>query len=150
MKVVLQTVTESKLSIDGNVFSSISRGYVLLVGFTEGDNLDIVQKMANKIVGLRLFMDENGKTNLSLADVDGEILSVSQFTLYADCVHGRRPSFINALHPSLAKPLYEEFNKELFKLTNKEIKTGVFGADMKVNLINDGPFTLVLDSKELF
>jgi len=148
MKVVLQTVLESSVTIDDKLYSSINRGFMLLVGFTFGDDEEIVDMIANKIVSLRVFMDENYKTNLSLEDVNGEILSVSQFTLYGDVKKGRRPSFTDALEPKRAKELYEYFNLKLYDLTNKDIKTGIFGADMKVSLINDGPFTLVIDSKD--
>ena len=149
MRVVAQNVLEAKLTINSEVFSSIKKGFVLLVGFTNGDNKDIVDKMANKIIKSRVFQDENGLTNLSILDVNGEILSVSQFTLYGDYKKGNRPSFINALNPSDASELYDYFNEVLKELLGKEIKTGVFGEDMKVSLINDGPFTMIYDSKEL-
>lgn len=150
MKVVLQTVKEAHVDILGKTVGSISNGYLLLVGFTDGDNQEIVTKMADKILKLRVFPDEKGQINLSLFDVNGGILSISQFTLYADTTGGRRPSFVNAMRPHEAEPLYDFFNKELERLSNLNISTGVFGADMKVHSINDGPFTLVLDSKELF
>ncbi len=149
MRVIVQNVLNANLSIDGKVYSSINRGFVLLVGFTYGDNEDIVLKIASKIIKSRVFMDESGLTNKSLSDIDGDILSVSQFTLYGDMHKGNRPSFVNALRPEEAKKLYEYFNKCLFDLYHKEIKTGVFGADMKVALVNDGPFTMIYDSKEL-
>lgn len=149
MKVVIQRVLDASLSIDQKVYSSISKGYLLLVSFTNGDNEEIANKMAEKISKLRIFEDENGKTNLSIFDVKGEILSVSQFTLYANLRKGNRPSFIDALKPDEADKLYIYFNKCLEKL-NLPPKTGVFGADMKINLTNDGPFTIILDSKEIF
>lgn len=149
MKVVIQRVLNASLSIDQRVCSSIGKGYLLLVSFTNGDNEEISKKMAEKISKLRIFDDENGKTNLSVFDVNGEILSVSQFTLYANLRKGNRPSFIDALIPSEADKLYKYFN-ECLKELNLPPKTGVFGADMKINLINDGPFTVILDSKELF
>ena len=149
MRVVAQNVMEAKLTINGKVFSSIEKGFVLLVGFTNGDNKDIVDKMANKIIKSRVFQDENGLTNLSILDVNGEILSVSQFTLYGDYKKGNRPSFINALNPAEASSLYDYFNKVLTELLGKQVKTGVFGEDMKVSLTNDGPFTMIYDSKEL-
>ena len=150
MKVVLQTVKEAHVDILGKTVGRISNGYLLLVGFTDGDDKSIVTKMADKILKLRVFADEKRQINLSLDTVNGNILSISQFTLYADTTGGRRPSFVNALHPHEAEPLYEFFNEELARLSGKHIETGVFGADMDVHSINDGPFTLVLDSKELF
>ena len=149
MRVVLQNVLSSSVSIDGKIISSINKGFLLLVGFTHTDNELIVDKMVNKIVGLRVFMDEFGKTNLSLKDVGGEILSVSQFTLYGNVKEGKRPSFVNAMRPENATKLYDYVNLKL-KETGLNIQTGIFGADMKVNLINDGPFTLIIDSRELW
>lgn len=149
MKVVLQNVLNCEVKIKDKVYSSIDRGFLLLVSFTDGDNLDIINKMANKISKLRVFMDENGKTNLSLLDVNGKIMSVSQFTLYADIKKGNRPSFTNCLDFNKAKELYQQFNLELKKL-NLKVEEGVFGEDMKVSFVNDGPFTLVIDSKEVF
>lgn len=149
MRVVAQNVLEAKLSINNQVFSQIDKGFVLLVGFTNGDDKLVVEKLANKIIKSRVFQDENGLTNLSIKEIDGEILSVSQFTLYGDYKKGNRPSFINALNPHDARALYDYFNEVLAELLGKEIKTGVFGADMKVALINDGPFTMVYDSEEL-
>ena len=150
MKVVLQTVKEAHVDILGKTVGKISNGYLLLVGFTDGDDRDIVTKMADKILKLRVFADEKRQINLSLFDVGGHILSISQFTLYADTKKGRRPSFVDALHPHEAEPLYNFFNQELARLSEQHIETGVFGADMDVYSVNDGPFTLVLDSKELF
>jgi D-tyrosyl-tRNA(Tyr) deacylase len=150
MKVVLQTVKKAHVDILGKTVGSISNGYLLLVGFTDGDNREIVTKMADKILKLRVFADEKRQINLSLDTVNGNILSISQFTLYADTTGGRRPSFVNALHPHEAEPLYDFFNQELERISGKHIETGVFGADMEVYSVNDGPFTLVLDSKELF
>ena len=149
MKVVLQNVINCEVKIKDKVYSSIDRGFLLLVSFTDGDNLDIINKMANKISKLRVFMDENGKTNLSLLDVNGKIMSVSQFTLYADVKKGNRPSFTNCLDFNKAKELYQQFNLELKKL-NLKVGEGIFGEDMKVSFVNDGPFTLVIDSKEVF
>lgn len=149
MKVVLQNVLNCEVKIKDKVYSSIDRGFLLLVSFTDGDNLDIIYKMANKISKLRVFMDENGKTNLSLLDVNGKIMSVSQFTLYADVKKGNRPSFTNCLDFNKAKELYQQFNLELKKL-NLKVEEGIFGEDMKVSFVNDGPFTLVIDSKEVF
>ena len=149
MKVVLTTVNEASVAISGKVVGKIDRGYLLLVGFTFGDNEEIVSRMVDKIINLRVFPDENDKINLSLADVSGSILSISQFTLYANARGSRRPSFTDALSPAEAEKLYDYFNSLIEERYGK-LSTGVFGADMKVSSINDGPFTLVLDSKELF
>ena len=149
MKVVLTTVNEASVTISGKVVGKIDRGYLLLVGFTFGDNEEIVSRMVDKIINLRVFPDENDKINLSLADVSGSILSISQFTLYANARGSRRPSFTDALSPAEAEKLYDYFNSLIEERYGK-LSTGVFGADMKVSSINDGPFTLVLDSKELF
>jgi len=149
MKILLQTVLEGRVEILEKTVGSIKRGYLLLVGFTEGDNQETADKMVDKILSLRVFPDENGQTNLSLYDVNGSILSVSQFTLYANAKKGRRPSFVDAMRPHDAEILYDYFNNQL-EVKYKPIATGVFGADMKVYSINDGPFTLILDSKELF
>ena len=150
MKVVLQTVKSAHVNILGKTVGSISNGYLLLTGFTDGDDEEIVRKMVDKILKLRVFADENRKINLSLFDVKGNILSISQFTLYANTKEGRRPSFVEALRPHEAEILYDYFNQQLAALSGLEIQTGVFGADMDVYSVNDGPFTLVLDSKELF
>lgn len=148
MRIVVQNVINASCNIGGKIIGKINKGYCLLVGFTHGDNHEIVDKMINKLINLRLFNDENGKTNLSLKDVNGEILSISQFTLYGSVKDGRRPAFIDAMKPDLASELYDYFNKQL-KATGFVIQVGQFGADMKISLINDGPFTLILDSKEL-
>lgn len=149
MKVVIQNVINASVTIEDKVVGKISHGFLILVGFTYGDDIETINKMAEKITKLRVFQDDIGKTNLSLKDKGGEILSVSQFTLYASAKDGNRPSFINALEPKLASNYYDIFNDKLRELGFK-VETGVFGADMKVAFINDGPFTLVLDSKELF
>lgn len=149
MKVVIQNVLEAKLNIDDKIYSSIFKGYYILVSFTHSDDRNIVDLMAKKIIDLRLFCDTNGKTNLSILDVKGSILSVSQFTLYADVKNGRRPSFLNSLTPSKAIELYEYFNNKL-QSYGVNVKTGVFGADMKISTLNDGPFTVILDSMELW
>ena len=148
MKVVVQRSKKSKVTINNKVNGSINKGFVLLVGFTHGDTTDIVDKMINKILNLRIFEDENDKMNLSIKDIDGSILSISQFTLYADSKKGNRPSFINAMKPDEASKLYDYFNQELSKYI--EVNTGIFGADMKVEIYNDGPVTIILDSDELF
>lgn len=148
MKVVLQRCIKGVVEIDNKVFGKCNNGFVALVGFTKGDNEIIVDKMIQKIIYLRVFEDENMKMNKSLLDINGEILSVSQFTLYANAKEGRRPSFTEALNKVEATKLYDYFNKELAKFV--KVETGSFGADMKVQLINDGPVTIILDSKELF
>jgi D-tyrosyl-tRNA(Tyr) deacylase len=148
MRIVLQNVLNANLTIDGKEVAKINRGFVLLVGFTSGDDESLVLAMLKKVLSLRTFQDENGHTNLALEDINGEILSVSQFTLYGDVKKGRRPSFISAMEPHRANELYEFWFNELKKL-HPASQSGVFGADMKVNLTNDGPFTLILDSKEV-
>ena len=149
MRVVLTTVLDASVSIEGKVVGQIGRGYCLLVGFTDGDDKEIVSKMVDKILSLRVFPDDHGMINVSLQEVHGNILSVSQFTLYADACKGRRPSFVYALRPGEAEPLYDYFNT-LLEERFGPISTGVFGADMLVKSTNEGPFTLILDSKELF
>ena len=149
MRVVLSTVKEAKVEINEKVVGAISRGFLLLVGFTDGDDKQIVDKMVDKILSLRVFPDDHGQINISLQDVNGAILSVSQFTLYANAAKGRRPSFVDAMNPGQAEPLYQYFNEQL-EAKYGHLSTGIFGADMKVYSINDGPFTLLLDSKELF
>ena len=148
MKLLIQCVDKASVSIDNSLISEIKKGYLVFVSFTFGDNEEIMEKMIAKLLNLRVFQDINGKTNLSLKDVNGEILSVSQFTLYANLKHGNRPSFTDCLTPEIAKDLYEKFNFKIKEL-GYSLKTGVFGADMKVELINDGPFTIILDSKEI-
>jgi D-tyrosyl-tRNA(Tyr) deacylase len=146
MRVVVQRVKEASCTIDGNIYSSIDKGFLLLVGFTNGDSIKEVKYIAKKIAGLRVFEDENGKMNLNLASVNGQILSISQFTLYADTRYGNRPSFTDALNPSDATSLYDLFNAELANY-GYVVKTGIFGADMKIGLINDGPVTIIFDEK---
>ena len=148
MRIVLTTVLNASVETEGKVVGKINRGFCLLVGFTHTDNKEVVDKMIDKMLSLRVFMDEKGLTNLSIYDVKGEILSVSQFTLYADLTGGRRPSFVNAMKPDEAKALYAYFNEQV-KAKYGAVETGVFGADMKVSSVNDGPFTIILDSKEL-
>ena len=148
MRIVLTTVLNASVTIDNQVVGQINRGFCVLVGFTHEDNREIVDKMIDKMLSLRVFPDENGLTNLSLYDVKGEILSVSQFTLYADLAKGRRPSFVNAMKPDEAKALYQYFNEQI-KAKYGAVETGIFGADMKVSSVNDGPFTVILDSKEI-
>lgn len=148
MRFVIQRVTRASVTIDNEVTGQIGKGFLVLVGVENSDNEQIADKMVKKLCGLRIFEDENGKTNLDISAVEGSLLVVSQFTLYADCHHGNRPSFINAGRPELAEPLYEHITKECRKYI-PNVQTGRFGADMKVELINDGPFTIVLDSKEI-
>ena len=147
MRVLLQRVSHAQVSIEGSVCGQIAQGFLALVGITHTDDLSIVAKMARKTAELRVFEDENGKMNRSLMDVQGSILSISQFTLYADCKRGRRPGFEPAAKPELAKPLYEAFNNALKDL-EIPVETGQFGADMQVSLLNDGPVTILLDSEE--
>jgi len=148
MKIVVQRVKESSVTVDGKVNGKIDKGFMVLVGFCENDTKAIVDKMIDKMMHLRVFEDVNGKMNLSLDDVKGSILSISQFTLYADCRKGRRPSFLNAAKPEIAIPLYDYFNNKI-RENGIHVETGVFGADMKVSLINDGPVTIILDSVEI-
>lgn len=148
MKFVVQRVTEASVRIDGNVVGSIGKGYVVLIGVSNEDDRAIADKMIKKLIGLRIFEDAEGKTNLALKDVDGQLLLISQFTLYADCRKGNRPSFIYAGNPVLANDLYEYIITEC-KKEIPVVQTGQFGADMKVSLCNDGPFTIVLDSELL-
>lgn len=148
MKFVIQRVKEASVTIEGEVKGAINQGFLVLIGVSKEDTTEIADKMIRKMLGLRIFEDANGKTNLSLDDVDGELLLISQFTLYADCKHGNRPSFTDAGLPGPANEMYEYIVASCRK-TGKKVETGVFGADMKVSLLNDGPFTIVLDSKEI-
>lgn len=148
MRLVIQRVSKASVEIEGKVNGKIDEGFMVLVGITNDDNKEVVEKMADKLINLRIFEDENEKLNLSLMDVKGEILSISQFTLYANCKKGRRPSFLDAAKPEISKPLYEYFNKAL-ENAGVYTETGIFGAMMKVSLINDGPTTIILDSKEI-
>ncbi|MCM1284593.1 MAG: D-aminoacyl-tRNA deacylase [Acetobacter sp.] len=149
MKAVIQRVINSSVAIDGMVVGSVEKGYMILLGVEQGDTKADADKLIKKIPVLRVFEDENGKMNLSCLDVDGEILVISQFTLCADCSHGRRPSFTASAPPDIANELYEYFVDELKKSGIRKVETGEFGADMKVSLINDGPVTIILDSKDL-
>ena len=148
MKFVIQRVTEARCEVNQEVIGQIGLGSCVLIGIAESDNEAIANKMIKKLLGMRIFSDENGKTNLSLHDVRGALLLISQFTLYADCRKGNRPSFIKAGNPTLASRLYE-YIIEQCKKEIPTVETGIFGADMKISLINDGPFTIVLDSEEL-
>ena len=148
MKFVIQRVKESSVSVDGQTIGQIEKGLLVLIGIAKDDNEQIADKLIRKLIGLRIFEDENGKTNLSLTDVNGQLLLVSQFTLYADCKKGNRPSFINAGAPEQANALYEYIIQSC-RQSISVVETGSFGADMKVSLINDGPFTIILDSYTL-
>ena len=148
MKFVIQRVTEARCEVNHEVIGQIGLGSCVLIGIAESDNEAIANKMIKKLLGMRIFSDENGKTNLSLHDVRGALLLISQFTLYADCRKGNRPSFIKAGNSTLASHLYE-YIIEQCKKEIPTVETGIFGADMKISLINDGPFTIVLDSEEL-
>ena len=146
MKLVIQRVKESNLKIDGNNFSSIGNGMVILIGISKEDDTSKLKKLVTKLSNLRIFNDEFGKMNKNINDIKGEILVVSQFTLYADIKKGNRPSFTNAAKPIIAINIYEKFIDELQAVINTKIKTGQFGADMKIELINDGPVTIILEN----
>ena len=148
MRFVIQRVTEASVTIDGEISGKIGKGYLVLIGVADTDTKEIADKMIRKMIGLRIFEDEQGKTNLSLADVDGGLLLVSQFTLYANCKRGNRPSFIEAGKPDMANEMYE-YIIEKCRESVEEVQTGEVGADMKVQLLNDGPFTILLDSDQL-
>ena len=148
MRLVIQRVQYGEVKVDNQVVGSIQKGFVVLVGISDTDDNQIADKMLKKMMNLRIFDDAQGKTNLSLADVGGEILMISQFTLYADCRKGNRPSFVKAGKPEHANTLYEYMIEECRKVCPK-VEHGIFGADMKVSLLNDGPFTIVLDSDEI-
>ena len=148
MKFVIQRVLEASVSVDEEVIGQINKGYMVLIGVGQNDTKEIADKMVKKMVGLRIFEDENGKTNLSLADVDGQMLLISQFTLYANCKKGNRPSFIESGSPDMAEEMYEYIIAKC-KESVPVVEKGSFGADMKVSLINDGPFTILLDSEQL-
>ncbi len=149
MKLVLQRVLSSSVSVGTEEISAIGRGYLLLVGIESDDDESVCKMLADKVAGLRVFEDQKGKMNLSINDINGEILIVSNFTICADCRKGKRPSFSNAKNSAEAKVLYDKFCDQVQINVLKEVKKGVFGADMKVKVINDGPVTIVLDSKEI-
>ncbi|MDO4615309.1 MAG: D-aminoacyl-tRNA deacylase [Lachnospiraceae bacterium] len=148
MRFLIQVVTDASVTVENEVTGKIGKGYLTLIGVSPTDTRETADKLIKKMLGLRIFADENGKTNLSLKDVNGELLLVSQFTLYADCRRGNRPGFTTAGAPDLANELYEYVVAECKKSVQK-VETGIFGADMKVSLTNDGPFTILLDSDEL-
>ena len=149
MKFVIQNVLNASVSVDQKIVGQINQGYVVFIGISNDDNEETANKMIQKMLNLRIFQDENGKTNLSLEQISGELLLISQFTLYADCKHGNRPSFIKAGKPEHAQKLYN-YIIEQCKMKVPNVQTGIFGADMKVSLTNEGPFTIVLDSAEIF
>lgn len=148
MRFIVQRVAHASVTIEGNVEGAIDNGFMVLIGIRDDDTKEIADKMVDKLIKLRIFEDENGKSNIDLDAVGGGLLLISQFTLYADCKKGNRPSYIRAAKPDLAIPLYDYIVDECKKRVSK-VETGVFGADMKVELLNDGPFTIVLDSDEI-
>ena len=147
MKTVIQRVSQASVTIDNKIVSEIKNGLLVLVGIENADSQEDISWLVTKIVNLRIFADENNIMNLSIKDIDGEIIVVSQFTLHASTIKGNRPSYLKASKPEIAIPIYENFVQKLQFELGKKVQTGVFGADMKVNLINDGPVTIVIDSK---
>ena len=148
MRAVLQRVTQASCTVDGKITGEIGAGFLVLLGIEDADTTDDMQWLASKITGMRVFGDENGLINKALADVNGDILLISQFTLFAQTKKGNRPSFLRAAKPDKAIPMYEQMVQALETLTGKKIATGIFGADMKINLLNDGPVTIIMDSKD--
>jgi len=148
MKFVIQRVTSASCVVDNNITGEIGKGFLVFIGVSDEDTKEIADKMTKKMLGLRIFEDENGKTNLALRDVEGQLLLISQFTLYADCKKGNRPSFIKAGKPDMANEMYEYIIQKC-KEEIPVVEKGIFGADMKISLLNDGPFTIVLDSDEI-
>jgi D-tyrosyl-tRNA(Tyr) deacylase len=148
MRFVIQRVTKASCTVEGEITGKIDKGFLVLIGISADDTKEIADKMIKKLIGMRIFDDENGKTNLALSDVGGELLLISQFTLYADCKKGNRPSFTKAGSPDMANELYEYIIAECDKQYGK-VQRGIFGADMKIELLNDGPFTVILDSAEI-
>lgn len=146
MKIVVQKVLNSSVSVDNKIVGKIDKGLTLLVGFNNDDTVDVLDKMIDKVINLRIFEDENGVMNKSVIEENGSILSISQFTLYADTKKGRRPSYINALNGEKAVELYDEFNKRLSNFIH--VEKGIFGSDMKVSILNDGPTTIILESSD--
>jgi len=148
MKFVIQRVTSASCRVDEQITGQINRGFLVFIGVSDEDTTEIADKMTKKLLGLRIFEDENGKTNLALKDVEGELLLISQFTLYADCKKGNRPSFVRAGKPDAANEMYQYIIKKC-KEEIPVVEQGIFGADMKISLLNDGPFTIILDSDEI-
>jgi D-tyrosyl-tRNA(Tyr) deacylase len=147
MRAVIQRVSEASCRVDGNLTGQIGIGFMVLLGIEDADTDEDLQWLAQKITGLRVFSDENGLMNKALADIGGDILLISQFTLFAQTKKGNRPSFIRAARPDKAIPMYEQMIKALETITGKKVATGIFGADMKVSLVNDGPVTITIDTK---
>ncbi len=147
MKLLVQRVSSAKVDVDSKTVGKINNGFLVLIGVTHTDTREIADYLVKKLCNLRVFKDENSKMNLSIKDVDGELLIVSQFTLYADCHHGNRPSFVNSAKPDMANELYEYFVERCRKEV-KNVETGIFGADMKVSLLNDGPVTIMLEKED--
>ena len=147
MKLLVQRVSSAKVDVDSKTVGKINKGFLVLIGVTHTDTKEIADYLVKKLCNLRVFKDENSKMNLSIKDVDGELLIVSQFTLYADCQHGNRPSFVNSAKPDMANELYEYFVERCRK-EFKNVETGIFGADMKVSLLNDGPVTIMLEKED--
>lgn len=147
MKLLVQRVSSAKVDVDSKTVGKINKGFLVLIGVTHTDTKEIADYLVKKLCNLRVFKDENSKMNLSIKDVDGELLIVSQFTLYADCQHGNRPSFVNSAKPDMANELYEYFVEKCRKEV-KNVETGIFGADMKVSLLNDGPVTIMLEKED--
>lgn len=148
MRVVLQRVSEASVTINGKIHAAIEHGLLILLGITSEDSQEDINWLVNKIAGMRIFSDIDGKMNLNVSDVNGNALVISQFTLFASTKKGNRPSFINAARPEIAVPLYDKFLEALSHKLNQKISSGIFGEDMKVALVNDGPITIVLDSKD--
>ena len=148
MRVVIQRVTEASVTVDKNITGKIQHGLVILLGIEDADTDGDIEKLSSKIINLRIFNDTNGVMNLSIKDVDGDILLVSQFTLFADTKKGNRPSYIRASKPPVAIPMYEKMIVSLSNILGKQVQTGVFGADMKVALVNDGPVTIFIDTRQ--
>ena len=148
MRFIIQRVQHAEVTVDGNCIGKISKGFLVFIGITNTDTIQIADKMIKKLIGLRIFDDENGKTNLDIKTVNGQLLLVSQFTLYADCKKGNRPSFTKAGEPMMAEELYQYIIKQC-ESEIEVVEHGQFGADMKVSLLNDGPFTVILDSDEI-
>jgi D-tyrosyl-tRNA(Tyr) deacylase len=147
MRLVIQRVLKASLTIENKIYSEINQGLLVLIGIGKDDSEDDIEWLCKKLIALRIFSDEEGKMNLSVEDIKGEIMLVSQFTLHASTKKGNRPSYLNAANPSLAIPLYEQFIAVTKKVFNGKVETGVFGADMQISLVNDGPVTIIIDSK---
>ncbi len=148
MRAVIQRVTQASCMVEGKTTGEIKHGFLVLLGIEDVDTAEDLKWLAQKIAGLRVFGDENGLMNKALADIDGNILLISQFTLFAQTKKGNRPSFLRAAKPDIAVPLYEQMQVELETLTGKKVETGIFGADMKISLVNDGPVTIIMDTRD--